>query len=140
MSHPNPLFEAALPHVRAWLAGCLRHSDDAIAFTGDYALWDYQRDALGHGTLEMINDPALTLSPNLLALSLELELPPIRSAEDAYALLTLADTLDGAAVVAKGANEALAVQLKVPLAEVSADTLPVLYRRLAAAKRYLEEP
>ncbi len=140
MSHPNPLFDAALPHVRAWLAGCLRHSDDAIAFTDDYALWDYQRDALGPGTLELINDPALALSPNLLSLSLELARPPIPTAEEAYLLLSLADALDGAALVSKGEGETLAVQLKVPLAEVSADTLPNLYRRLTAAKRYLEEP
>lgn len=138
MSRLNPAFVSALPHVQAWLAGC-RHSDNDLGLADDYALWDYQRDALGHGTLELINDPRLSITPNLLALSLDLDLPPIRTAGDAYGLLVAADALDGAAIVCKD-DETLSVQLKVPLAEVTSETLPILYRRLAAAKRYLEEP
>lgn len=137
MRRLNPAFASALPHIQAWLAGC-RYSSNELGLADDYVLWDYQRDALGHGTLELIDDPELTLSRNLLALSLNLDLPPIRTAEDAYGLLTAADTLDGVAVVSKD-SDTLSVQLKVPLADLTADTLPTLYRRLAAAKRYLED-
>lgn len=139
MTHPNPVFNAALPLIQAWLAGC-RHSDENLSVTNDYALWDYQRDALGHGTLEIINDPKLTIIPNILALSLDLDLPPVRTAEDAYSLFALVDMLGGVAIVAKGEEGTLSVQITHPLADLTPDILPRLYRHLVAAKRCIEEP
>lgn len=141
MNEVSPAFRAALPFIHAWLAGCRHHSDDDLAFAYDYALWDYQRDALGHGTLELINNPQLSIAPDLLSLSLDLDLPPIRTVQDAYGLFVAVDALDGAAVVCKDDEVGtLSVQVRVPLTELTNDTLPTLYRRLAAAKRYLEEP
>ena len=139
--YTNPLFNAALPHVQAWLASC-QNSEDLLSGNrlSDYALWSYQRDAMGVGTLELINNPSISLGANLLALSLSLDLPPIQSPDEAYLLFSLSDAFDGAAIVCKGDDHTLAVQLKVPLADVTAETLPNLYARLTKAKRFLEEP
>lgn len=141
MTHPNPVFAAALPIAQAWLAGCHFHDEEPFCEDGSFIGWNYRRDALGHGILEFIDDTRLSTSRNLLSLSLDLNLPPIRTAEDAYGVLSVADMLDGAAIVAKDYEEGvLSVQIRMPLEQLTPETLPALYRRLAAAKRYIEEP
>ncbi len=140
MTKPHPDLLVAQKHVETWLTRCQQSS--CVFEDEDWIFWEFQRDALGPGVVELIDDPDYAVIQQQLALSLYLDLPPIQTSEDAYALLSVAEALDGTAIVSKSTatdDDALAIQLKVPANTVTAETLPLLYRRLAAAKHYIED-
>ena len=125
------------PIIEAWLAGCKESTPFYVM--PEEALWAFQRDALGSGIVEV---QTIDRTP-VLALSLALNLPPIRTMEDAHAILEVAAGMPpGVAVVehsfAQG-DEVLHVQITVPLETVTQETLPDLYRRLARAKHLIED-
>lgn len=132
-------FESAHPIVQAWLEGCQHNS--AVTASEGYALWEYQRDAMGFGTLELVDDPTLSQGHDVVAMSLQLQLPPVRSAEDANVLFELADWLNGITIVSKdfGAGGTLSLQLKLPMTGLTTDALTKGYRQLVEAKRFIEE-
>lgn len=132
-------FESARPTVHAWLEACRHHSE--VTASEGYVLWEFQRDDLGFGTVELLDDPELSQGRDLLALSLQLQLPPPRTGEEAAMLFELADWLNNITIVSKdfGQGGMLALQTKVPLAELTAETLPQRYKALVEAKRFFEE-
>jgi len=132
--------QAARPHVDAWLARCLNR--ETLFDGADGAMWTYRHDALGCGVLTLEPAEENLFGEAQLALSVALDLPPVRTPQDAYALLSAVDGLGGVAILCEelcGEGDTLSARLCVPAASVGADTLPALYRRLVRAKRYLEE-
>ena len=136
----DSLFKDARVVATAWLTACTHH--EPFADAPGYVAWTYSRDARHNGTLELIDDPELSQGRNRFAVSVALELPPVRSVEDALVLFNLADWLDGITVVTKefGAEGALMLQKKGALADFSEATLNAVFRDLAEAKKYFEEP
>ncbi len=133
-------FDSVRPLIEAWLSGCQQWV--AEVELPEYSVWNFQRDALGYGTVELVDDPAIALGADRLVMALVLDLPLPKGDDEWRLLLNAAEALDGVAVVLKGirdTDEALVVQVKCPIAEVGAETLRALYDRLVAAKRYLEE-
>lgn len=131
----RPLF----PILESWLTDRCRRAD-AIAATDSYALWVFTHSALGEGTLELVDEPDLSQSTPVVVMALTLDLPPIRSAQDALTLLQAAEWLDNATVVSKdfGQGEgALMLQAKRPAAQLSPASLDALLRHLADGKHFL---
>ena len=136
----DSLFKDARAVATVWLTACTHH--EPFADAPGYVAWTYSRDARHNGTLELIDDPELSQGRNRFAVSVVLELPPVRSVEDALVLFNLADWLDGITVVTKefGAEGALMLQKKGALTDFSEATLNAVFRDLAEAKKYFEEP
>ena len=133
-------FNAARAVAEAWLTACTHH--EPFADAPGYVAWTYARDARHNGTLELVDDPELSQGRNRFVVSVSLDLPPVRSVEDALVLFNLADWLDGITVVTKefGAEGALMLQKKGALVDLSEATLNAVFRSLAEAKKYFEEP
>lgn len=125
--------------AETWLTACQHH--EIFADAPGYVAWTYVRDARHAGTLELIDDSAISQGKERFALSVALELPPVRTVDDALALFNLADWLDGITVVSKefGMDGALMLQIKGALATLSEATLSASYRALIEAKRFFED-
>lgn len=125
--------------IRAWLQqNTLSFSTEAE--TDDYSVFLF-RHPRTDGVVELISDPNLTQDAPRLVLTLPLDLPPIRSAEDAVLLLELAEWLTDAALVIKesGSNRP-ALQAKISPGAVSApEDLTALFNRLLKSKAFFEE-
>ena len=138
---PADTLLSAHTHVQAWLAAC-QHTDALIAEPADW-LWTFRRDALGDGLLELSDVPDRPGETATLALSLALDLPPVRTLDDAHALLGAAAELPpGVTLVEQGFatdDHPLFVLIRVHAASVTPDTLSSLYSRLAKAKHFLED-
>ena len=138
---PIPALQAAHAAAQTWLAKCQR-VDPLFGEPADW-LWAFRRDALGDGLLELSDVPDRPGETATLALSLALDLPPVRTLDDAHALLGAAAELPpGVTLVEQGFatdDHPLFVLIRVPASSVTPDTLASLYSRLAKAKHFLED-
>lgn len=132
-------FASARSVAEKWLTTCLHH--EPFSDARGYVAWTYARDARHNGTLELIDDDTLSQGCQRFAMSVALDLPPLRTAEDALMLFALADWLDGITIVTKefGADGALMLQVKGKLNEVTEAALNTAFKALVEAKKFFEE-
>lgn len=138
----NDRFGTARDAVRAWLgAPGIEHTQECDG--PDYVLWLYRMPAKGlYGTLELIDVPDLSDGGAVLALTLGLDLPGLRSVGDAYALLEINEVLTGCAVFARESDGEAPFSLiaKMPVGEVTGSAAAeTLFRRLERAKHFIED-
>lgn len=137
MNTPAPSAVSLL--IRDWLQrNTTRFTTEAE--TDDYSVFLFQHPQTD-GVIELITHPDLTQDAPRLVLTLPLDLPPIRSTEDAVLLLELAEWLTDASLVIKesGSNRP-ALQTKVPPAALTApEDLTPLFNRLLKSKAFFEE-
>ncbi len=132
-------FDHARPILRAWLEAC--HEHHTITTTEDYDLYVFARDALGSGTIELIDNEDLSQGHDILAMALPLQLAPPSTPDDILAILSLAEWSYNTALVWKDLDGEghLAVQLKIPADTLTPQALDTLYKTLLQAKRFYEE-
>lgn len=126
--------ETARPIVEEWLTtACEEHHCECT--DKDYHFWIFKRGALGSGMIELINHPDISQGENVCAMAIVPPLPPVASRDEALALLSFAEWLNGIALVAKdfGDGGNIAFQIKLPIAELSPEKLTATWARLCDA-------
>ncbi len=133
------VFDQTRPVLEAWLARCEQKAE--IAAAEDYLLYAFKHDALGSGTLELMDNPDLSQGHDVVAMAMVLNLPEPETKEDFYNLLTLCEWTTNASIVRKDldGDGYFALQVKFPAAGLTAETLEHHYKELLASKRFIEE-
>lgn len=125
--------------IETWLNACQHR--ETLTVQPDYCAWSYARDARHYGTMELIDDPELSQEAQTFAMTVILDLPPIRTVEEAYLIFSLSEWLHGITVVTKDfGNEAaaLALQFKCDYSTLTEATLNQAFQALLKAKKFFE--
>ncbi|MDO5462820.1 MAG: hypothetical protein Q4F99_04990 [bacterium] len=126
--------ENARPMVEGWLtSACEEHHCECT--DADYHFWIFKRGALGSGMIELINHPDISQGEDVCAMAIVPPLAPLASRDEAVSLLSFAEWLNGIAVVVKDFGEGgnVAFQIKLPIADLSAEKLTATWARLCDA-------
>ncbi len=133
------VFEQASPVLKRWLERCREYT--TVTTTHDYELYAFTRDALGNGTIELIDNEDLSQGHDVIAMALVLHILPPKDQDEFLTLLSICEWTYNANIVWKDFDGAggFAVQLKIPAEGVTIETLDALYKRLVQTKRSFEE-
>lgn len=135
-------YEAARPAVEAWL-GTPGTEYTQECDHPDYILWLWRVTAKGlYGTAELIDTPDLSDGGPVLALTLGLDLPPLKTLKDAYALLELNEVLTGCSIFARDSADGtpFALIAKRPVRDVrEVADVEDIFRCLERTKRFIED-
>lgn len=124
--------------IRDWLA-VFSSAYSVELESGEYAVYLFQHPA-ADGIVEFLNTPELSQDIPQICLTVLLDVPPIRSLDDAVALLELSEWLTGIALVIKEcSSNRPALQLKLPPEALTGpEVLTATFNRLIKAKAYFE--